>query len=370
MRGKGIILFLTLPFCLSAETVVSHYHRVKPGETLSSIARKYNVPLSTLMKQNSLSSTSVKSGQRILVQKKSLALSSSKKQYRTYKQKYATSTSVASSTSISYYTVKKGDNLSAITRKTGISVAEIKRLNNLRTNFLTVGQRLKLKAAPVFTLPEVEPKPILPVQEKIYYRVKEGDTLESIAEQFGISAESLRQSNLLGNGPLRKNQILVIPPSDDQQSSETEVEDQPHQLTLNERLVQEAKRFLETPYRLGGDGWLGIDCSGLVRKVYCAVGLNLPSSSQDQFRSGIIVSLAEAQPGDLVFFRQGNQVDHVGIYIGNNQFIHASSLQRKVTIGSLANEYFLKHFAGIRRYLGTHNSGSLLVREEKHVDTP
>ncbi|HOL67736.1 MAG TPA: LysM peptidoglycan-binding domain-containing protein, partial [bacterium] len=201
MRAKFCFCLLLLPLCLAAETVVSHYHRVQPGETLSTISKRYNISLSLLMKQNNLSSTSVQAGQRLLVQKKTLEVTGSasqksagRKKRRTYSTRKNDGSNPAAGTSLSYYTVKRGDSLATISRKTGVSVSQIKRLNGLKGSLLTIGQRLKIKSSPVFVSPEVQPRPILPGREKVYYRVQAGDTLESIAEQFGIPAETLRES--------------------------------------------------------------------------------------------------------------------------------------------------------------------------------
>ncbi|MCM8770056.1 MAG: C40 family peptidase, partial [Candidatus Omnitrophica bacterium] len=183
----------------------------------------------------------------------------------------------------------------------------------------------------------------------------------------------LKESNLLGESPLKKNQILVIPPrpADDRHLSETEFHPEEPQLTLGQRVAEEARRFLNTPYRLGGDNWWGIDCSGLVKQVYEAVGLKVPATSTEQFRHGQPISLTQAKPGDLVFFSENGRINHVGIYLGNEEFIHASSLQQKVTVASLANDYFRRKLVGIRRYLTGQNSpASFLAKEQDNVDTP
>ena len=105
------------------------------------------------------------------------------------------------------------------------------------------------------------------------------------------------------------------------------------------------------PYKLGGNGKKYIDCSTLTRLVYKKVGIELPKTSYYQFKEGKKVSLSEALPGDLVFFKRGRYVGHVGIYIGNNLFIHASNKNGRVTISSLDSPYFKKHFVCVKRYI-------------------
>lgn len=108
-----------------------------------------------------------------------------------------------------------------------------------------------------------------------------------------------------------------------------------------------------TPYRYGGMAKTGTDCSGFMKNLFSAVyGINLPRTSKDQFKEGKEVSRDNLQKGDLVFFklRRNRSVSHVGVYIGNNQFAHAS-IQVGVTIDDLDQTYYKKSYAGARRVL-------------------
>lgn len=123
---------------------------------------------------------------------------------------------------------------------------------------------------------------------------------------------------------------------------------------LREELVRTAQRFLGTPYRWGGsDREDGFDCSGLTMVCYRLNGLNLPRISQNQFQAGRMVDKAGLSKGDLVFFATngGRKVSHVGLYIGDNRFIHAPRPGRQVCIESLAEPYYAKTFLGGRSYL-------------------
>lgn len=121
----------------------------------------------------------------------------------------------------------------------------------------------------------------------------------------------------------------------------------------NERtrqLLQKAMAYLGSPYRRGGSSSRGFDCSGFTSYIFRHAGVNLPHHSAAQARVGKPVPRNQLQPGDLVFFRtRGNRISHVGIYVGNGKFIHASSARGRVRIDSLNSGYYSKRYAGARR---------------------
>ena len=123
---------------------------------------------------------------------------------------------------------------------------------------------------------------------------------------------------------------------------------------LRAELVRTAKRFIGVPYRWGGeDRQKGFDCSGLTMVCYRLNGLNLPRNSRSQFGDGRWIPKAKLKKGDLVFFatRGGKRVSHVGMYIGNGQFIHAPRTGKKVRIEKMSNSWFAKRYMGGRSYL-------------------
>ncbi len=105
-------------------------------------------------------------------------------------------------------------------------------------------------------------------------------------------------------------------------------------------------------YRFGGNTPdQGLDCSGLIRYVFQqATGIALPRSAREQARVGQSVKRGDLQPGDLVFFNTRRfQFSHVGLYIGDNRFIHAPSTGGSVEVSNLDNRYWQKAFNGARR---------------------
>ncbi len=116
-----------------------------------------------------------------------------------------------------------------------------------------------------------------------------------------------------------------------------------------------ALSLIGVDYRFGGNTPdQGLDCSGLIRYVFQqATGLSLPRSAREQSRLGESVSKEKLQPGDLVFFNTRRfQFSHVGLYIGDNRFIHAPSSGGAVQVVSLDNAYWQKAFNGARRIVG------------------
>ena len=123
---------------------------------------------------------------------------------------------------------------------------------------------------------------------------------------------------------------------------------------LREKIVNTAKQYIGVNYRWGGQSSsAGFDCSGLTMVVYRLNGLDLPRSSRQQWQTGRPVDTRHLSKGDLVFFATtgGRKVSHVGIYIGDNRFLHAPGNGRKIRISSLSNKYFKSRYLGARTYL-------------------
>jgi cell wall-associated NlpC family hydrolase len=116
-------------------------------------------------------------------------------------------------------------------------------------------------------------------------------------------------------------------------------------------LISFAKNFLRTNYRYGGTSPNGFDCSGFTKYVFGKFGFLIPHKAAEQERIGAPVLRDELLSGDLVFFtrRADTEVNHVGIYIGHNQFIHAASGSGKVCISSLNEKYYQTHYKSARR---------------------
>ena len=109
-------------------------------------------------------------------------------------------------------------------------------------------------------------------------------------------------------------------------------------------ILASARQALGTPYRYGGTSPSGVDCSGLVQMVYGAVGIPVPRTADQQFAR--LPSRETIRPGDLLFFGSGSTATHVGIYLGQQQMIHAPGQGREVTTTSLAFDYWQDRYLG------------------------
>jgi LysM repeat protein len=206
------------------------------------------------------------------------------------------------------YFVQEGDSLNLVSTKTGLSIEEIKKINGLKTSTSRIGQGLLL------------PKEVNPFKEESM-ELEEGQEITGVLKPEGKGGEP------------------VAPTSLGQWTN-------PEERSLFVRVV---KTFLGVPYKLGGSTLKGIDCSALVKKIYEIFNIQLPRTAWEQLSIGKKVEKDQLKEGDLVFFkRQGNHA-HVGIYIGDNQFVHASSSNREVKIDYLNTPYYSKRFfKGVR----------------------
>jgi cell wall-associated NlpC family hydrolase len=113
--------------------------------------------------------------------------------------------------------------------------------------------------------------------------------------------------------------------------------------------VNLATGLIGSPYRWGGATPAGFDCSGLVYYTFGKAGVSVPRTSQQQFNAAQPIELHEALPGDLVFFAERGRIFHVGIYLGDDRFIHAPDRGRAVSVASLSEGFYRSRFAGAGR---------------------
>ncbi|MRS14948.1 bifunctional murein DD-endopeptidase/murein LD-carboxypeptidase [Enterobacteriaceae bacterium RIT691] len=135
------------------------------------------------------------------------------------------------------------------------------------------------------------------------------------------------------------------------QASQDEFESMVRNVDIKSRLMEQYASWKGVRYRLGGDTRRGIDCSAFVQRTFRdQFGMDLPRSTYEQQEMGKSISRSQLRTGDLVLFRAGSTGRHVGIYIGNNQFVHAST-SSGVTISSMDEPYWNRRYNEARRVL-------------------
>lgn len=116
---------------------------------------------------------------------------------------------------------------------------------------------------------------------------------------------------------------------------------------LRPNVVSTALSMKGRPYRYGGNTPTGFDCSGLIHYSFRQAGVVVPRTSYDQYKASSPVYIGRIQPGDLLFFRiNGTFVSHVGLYIGDNRFVHAAGKSKHVRIDTLDSNYWQKRLVG------------------------
>jgi len=298
------VIILALPsLALAAKT-----HRVKKNETVYTLAKKYHVTVEELKSANSLVGDSIKPRQILVIPPRTVAT-------------FSNNSSASSSTSV--YKVKKSETLSRIAQKTGVSVADLKRLNGLTSSRVKKGKVLVLKEA----APAEEARPRVAASRKLGLRhgnlFSDKDYEQSLMELTENEPE--RQVDLRKSTELKVDGI--------------------------KELKKSAYGFLGTRYRFGGSSKSGgIDCSGFVQKVFRELEVSLPRTAREQFEVGTSVAPGDLQKGDLIFFSTyASYASHVGIYLGNGKMIHASSRDRRVVISPMNTSYYRSRYLGAKR---------------------
>lgn len=162
--------------------------------------------------------------------------------------------------------------------------------------------------------------------------------------------ENEAEKHIAARFPRESQQIAST--SDDQRDAQPDDDEQPRKTAVGAHpAVKLALQYKGKPYRYGGMSSRGFDCSGFTSYIYARLGKRLPHNSAAQSKVGRPVSRSQLKQGDLVFFRTrgGRRVSHVGIYIGNNQFVHASSGRGRVRVDTLGSGYYHQRYVGARR---------------------
>ena len=355
-------------------------YKIKKGDTVFTIARKHHTTIKEVLEANKLKkNTMLKLGRVLDVP------------YNTY------------FSGLAGYYIKKGDTLFKIARKYHTTIAEVREVNQIKKGTsLKLGRLLKVPQntynpngnGVIFAVREVPKKKA----KIIKYKIKRGDTLYKIAKNNFTTVNSIRKLNNLKKRRVRlkrgktlkvafntlkksprlialarkkakrkSHRILVtrssavrIKRGRVKRKNKFNVGDIFYSSIRNSSsskargIISLAKRKLGRRYVWGATGGRNtFDCSGLTSYVYKHNGIKIPRRAIAQSRVGKRISRKNLRKGDLIFFdtshRRRGYVNHVGIYIGNNKFIHASSAKHKVVITSLNKPFYSQRFKIGRR---------------------
>ncbi|MBE3568773.1 MAG: LysM peptidoglycan-binding domain-containing protein [Bacillales bacterium] len=318
-----------------SEAAIINY-QVRSGDTLYSISKKYHTTVDSIKNLNHLSTNTIRVSQVLKIDDGEVST-------------HSNSSPSQISSSAATYTVRPGDTLSKIAIAYGTTVQNLKSWNGLTSDTIYSGQVLKVKASgtasPSSGAQSSGTTNSNSSEGSKTYTVVKGDTLTKIASKYGTSVSAIKFANKLSSDTIFVGQKLIIPSGAANSSSLDETGD-----FVNTTVVAEAKKYIGVPYIFGGSSpSTGFDCSGFIYYVYNKVGKSIPRTSAEGYYSRSYF-ISKPQPGDLVFFentyKQG--ISHMGVYIGNNQFIHAGGDQ--VQISSLSNSYYQSHFDSFKRF--------------------
>ncbi len=185
-----------------------------------------------------------------------------------------------------------------------------------------------------------------PACANTYYTVQPGDTLWKISKQYGVSVTQIQQSNAIYSHLIYPGQKLLVASS----STGSAPTVTSRSTDRSQLLINYAKSLTGVPYAYGGETPAGFDCSGYVKYVFKHLGINLPRTASEQYYRGTRISAREAKPGDIVAFASGGYINHSGIYLGNGQFISATS-SSGVRTDPVYSGYWGARFHGFSRII-------------------
>ena len=208
------------------------------------------------------------------------------------------------------------------------------------------------------------------------YVVRRGDNLIQIARAHQVTLKALKASNGLKSSRIKAGQKLRIPDTQNaaaprktppktsvqtaanaetatyisQLKDQNPASDEESQL-MRLRLVEAGFKMIGIRYRRsGGSESTGFDCSGLVKNLFSRFDIDLPRTSREQFRQGEKIDRDKLEVGDLVFFSSGGKnPTHVGIYVGDDKFLHAARKARQVIVSDLSKIWYTMRYLGARR---------------------
>ncbi|KOS60757.1 LysM peptidoglycan-binding domain-containing protein [Lysinibacillus agricola] len=268
------------------------------------------------------------------------------------------------------YTVQKGDTLSKIAQNHQVTIQDIKSWNNLMNDTIYVAQKLEISkqstnetvkpSNPSTTKPTTPSKPT-----NVSYTVVKGDTLSKIAKQYNVTQKEIKDWNGLTADTIFIGQVLkltsvaTIPDGETIHNGGTSGAGTPsvnsndpsaNGQAIYKKTIEVANTLVGTPYLYGGNTPEGLDCSGFIYYAFNQGGLKIGRDSSEGYFYGKTTQVKNPVAGDLVFFENTYKagISHMGIYLGNNKFIHAGS--NGVEISDVTYSYWSTKLVAYKRF--------------------
>ncbi|MEW4289697.1 LysM peptidoglycan-binding domain-containing protein [Rossellomorea marisflavi] len=347
---KTIVTFAATAVLSStyASAAAASSHKVESGDSLWNIARKYNTSVSNLKSLNNLKSDMIFPNQVLKVTAKASTAPSK-----------PSAPAPAPSSPAKTYTVKSGDTLIAIANRHSISLGELQKWNGISSHLIYPGQKLSVSSggsgsstpAPAPTPSKPSPAPGNSATGS--YKVVSGDTLSHISLRYSMSVSELKKLNGLSGNMIYVGQTLKVNGGSSSSPAPAPTPSVPKEDTVTSfdvnRLLSAAKGQIGKPYVWGGSTTAGFDCSGFIYYAFNQAGVSMSRTSSEGYYSRSYY-VDKPAIGDIVFFSNTYKkgISHLGIYVGNNQFIHAGD--NGVEISSLNNSYWKSKFDSFKRF--------------------
>ncbi|MCP2028890.1 cell wall-associated NlpC family hydrolase [Flavobacterium sp. HSC-32F16] len=374
-----IVLFFFSAGVFSQEKFIKH--KISKGDNLTVIAKKYGVKAKDIQEANPNAPKILKLNSVLLIPNKNAKPAQAPVQ-------------VAINTTPGSHEVLQKETLWGISKKYNVSVDDLKKANPaLETEGLKIGQQIVIPtntniAAVSENIPntETEKPEIIPSTDvELAVEVQPKETKYAIAKKYGITVKELERQNPQIKAKLPVGYVLKIKTTkekadainasnapktllDENFGSEPQIADNTavkkdstfvyngNHSDLIDQIIVSATENIGTRYRSGGTTKAGFDCSGLMFCTFGNFDIKLPRSSIEQSRIGTKVASAEAQKGDLIFFKTNGRrhINHVGMVVeagdGEIKFVH-SSTHGGVIISSTKEAYYQRSFSQVNRIL-------------------
>ncbi len=373
-----IVVFLLCNFVSFGQKVIKH--KVKSGESIYSIARKYDVSVNEIYERNPNLKGKVLALKTVVEVPNKSYKEEKMKPKETPKEEVVVSVLPSSHEPYHMHTVSARETLYSLSKQYGISMEVICELNpELKTSNLKKGAKLKfpktssiedtnnqIKVPKSVEIPTTNEETVATTD--VIHKVQPKETLFRISKKYGVSVAELQRLNPTLTSGLPVGYDLVVKKGTASAIQETKevvanpkttTEESPILLDNSSKadfLIAKASQHLGTRYRSGGTTPGGFDCSGLMFATFKEIALTLPRTSHEQSNYGESIERSQAQKGDLIFFTTNGRgsINHVGmiteILEDEIKFIH-SSIQSGVIISSTKEPYYAKRFVKINRVI-------------------